>query len=262
MSSKPLVSVVVPTHNDSKYIKEAMSSIVNQTYDNLEIVVVDDFSSDNTVEIIKAFNDKRIRIIRNESNRGAAYSRNIGIKNCTGDYISFMDGDDVWSLDKTEEQIKFMLDNDYVFTSCLYSFMSEDGQSLDKYMSAPKKVTHRKFLKTDYIGCITTMYKKDIYPDLAIPEDIYKRNDYALWIKLSEHADCYTLPLILAAHRNRKGSISSVNKFSLIKHHRELFKKLYNFNKIKCEYYALRNVFYYAIRKMFYVKRIKSDAKV
>lgn len=262
MNDKPLVSVVVPTHNDSKYIKEAIFSIVNQTYANLEIVVVDDFSNDNTVEIIKSFNDKRIKIIHNDCNRGAAYSRNVGIKNCTGDYVSFMDGDDVWDLNKTQEQVKFMLDNNYFFTSCLYSFMNEDGQSFGKYMSSPKKVTHKKFLKTDYIGCITTMYKREIYPDLEIPENIFKRNDYALWIKLSERADCYTIPLILAIHRNRKGSISSVNKLSLVRYHRELFEKLYGFNKVKSSFYAFRNVFYYLIRKLFYVKRMKNDAKV
>ena len=262
MNNKPLVSVVVPTHNDSKYIKVAMSSIINQTYDNLEIVVVDDFSTDDTVKIIESFNDKRIKIIRNDSNRGAAYSRNVGIKNSTGDYVSFMDGDDVWSLNKTEQQVSFMLDKGYVFTSCLYSFMAEDGSSLAKYMSSPKKVTHKKFLKTDYIGCITTMYKREICPHLEIPDNIYKRNDYALWIKLSEYADCYTFPLILASHRNRKGSISSVNKFLLIRYHREVFQKLYGFNSIKSSLYAFRNVFYYLIRKLFYVKRMKNDAKV
>ena len=260
--NKPLVSVVVPTHNDSKYISEAIASIVNQTYDNLEIIVIDDFSTDNTVEIIESFNDKRIKIIRNDTNRGAAYSRNIGIKNCTGEYISFMDGDDIWSLNKTEEHVNFMQKNNYVFTSCLYSFMSEDGKSLGKYMSSPKKVTHKKFLKTDYIGCITTMYKREICPNLEIPDNIYKRNDYALWIKLSEYADCYIFPLILACHRNRKGSISSVNKFSLIRYHREVFQKLYGFNNIKSSFYAFRNVFYYLIRKMFYIKRMKNDAKV
>ena len=262
MDNKPLISVVIPTHNDSKYIKEAILSVINQTYNNLEIIVIDDFSSDNTIEIIKSFNDKRIKIIQNDSNKGAAYSRNIGIKNCAGDFISFMDGDDVWSLNKTEEQIKFMKKNNYAFTSCLYSFMGEDGQSLGKYMSSPRKVTHRKFLKTDYIGCITTMYKRDICPNLEIPDGLYKRNDYALWIKLSEYADCYTFPLILAAHRVRKGSISSINKFSLIRYHKEVFQKLYGFNKIKSELFALRNVFYYLIRKTFYTKRIKKSAKV
>lgn len=255
MSNKPLVSVVVPTYNDSKYIKEAMLSIINQTYSNLEIVVVDDFSSDNTVEIIESFNDKRIKIIRNDYNRGAAYSRNIGIKNCAGDYISFMDGDDIWDLKKTEKQIKFMLSNNYVFTSCYYSFMSCDGVHLDRYMSSPRKITHKTFLKTDYIGCITTMYKKEIFPNLEIPEDIYKRNDYALWIKLSECADCYSFPFILATHRNRPGSISSVNKFGLIKYHKTMFQKLYGFSSFKCCLFALRNVFYYAIRRLFYYKK-------
>ena len=80
--------------------------------------------------------------------------------------------------------------------------------------------------------------------------------------KLSERADCYTFPLILATHRNRKGSISSVNKFSLIRYHRDVFEKLYGFNRIKSSFYAFRNVFYYLIRKLFYIKRMKEDAKV
>lgn len=261
MNNCPLVSVVVPTYNDSKFIKEAISSIVQQTYDNLEIIIVDDFSSDNTIHIIESFKDKRIKIIRNESNKGAAYSRNIGIKNCTGEYIAFLDGDDIWNLNKIEEQINFMLKNNYVFTSCLYSFMSEEGKLTGKYMSSPKRITHKMFLKTDYIGCITTMYKKEICPNLEIPNDIYKRNDYALWIKLSEYADCYTFPLILASHRNRRGSISSINKFSLIKYHKELFKKLYGFNGFKSSIFAFRNVFYYVIRKLFYLKRNKHGSK-
>lgn len=262
MSDKPLVSVVVPVHNDSKFIKEAISSIINQSYKNTEIIVVDDFSVDDTVEKVLSFGDKGIKVIKNSSNKGAAYSRNIGIKKCTGEYVSFMDGDDVLDLEKTKKQVEFMLSNNCVFSSCYYSFVDEDGTSLGKYMSSPKKVTHKMFLKTDYIGCITTMYKRDVYPDLEIPDSIFKRNDYALWLKLSEKADCYTFPEILAHHRNRSGSISSGKKVSLIKYHSELFQKLYGFNKIKSNLYALRNVFYYLIRKLFYIKRLKRNAKV
>lgn len=259
MNNQPLVSVVLPVHNDSKYIEESISSVINQTYKNLEIIVIDDFSTDDTVKIVESFNDARIKIIKNDKNRGAAYSRNAGIKHASGDYIAFIDGDDVWDLTKTEKQIEFMLSNNYVFTSCLYSFINEEGKILGKYMSAPKKVTHKKFLKTDYIGCITTMYKKDICPSLSIPDNIYKRNDYALWIKLSEFADCYTFPLVLASHRNRSGSISSVSKFTLIKHHKMMFQKLYKFSGFKSGLYALRNGFYYLIRKVFYLKKMKSN---
>ncbi len=257
MNDKPLVSVVVPTHNDSKYIKEAMSSIVNQTYKNLDIVVVDDFSTDETVSIVNSFNDPRIRIFRNDSNRGAAYSRNRAIKECKGEYISFLDGDDIWDLTKTEKQIDYMLANGYVFCSCFYSFIASDGTQIGKYMSAPKRVTHKHFLKTDYIGCITTIYKKSIFPDLEIPNSLIKRNDYALWIKLSEKADCWSFPIVLAYHRNRDGSISSGKKSKLLKHHKFLFQELYGFGRLKASVYALRNVFYYIVRKMVYLKRIK-----
>lgn len=255
--NQPLVSVVVPTFNDSKYVKECISSIINQTYKNLDVVVVDDCSSDNTVEIVKSFGDSRIRIFENDSNKGAAYSRNRAIKECKGDFIAFLDGDDIWHLNKIEKQIEFMLINKYDFTGCYYSFLNEDGSFTKKYMSAPKKISHRRFLKADYVGCLTVVYKRDIFPDLEIPVDIYKRNDYALWLKLSEKVDCFILPEILASHRNRGGSISSGRKYNLIKYHKIMFNKLYGFNAIKSSIYAYRNALFYVIRRLFYYKKIK-----
>ena len=259
MENKPLVSVIVPTHNVSKFIKETMLSILNQTYDNLEVIIIDDSSNDDTVEKVLEFKDPRIKIIKNTKNMGPAYSRNIGIKEATGDYIAFLDSDDIWDLTKTEKQLKFMVENDYKFSSCFYAFVDESGVSLKKYMSSPKRMTHKSFLKTDYIGCLTVMYKKEAYPKLSIPDDLKKRNDYALWIKLSEKADCYSLPMILASHRVRSGSVSSGSKFKLIKHHKELFQKLYGFGVFKSTIYAWRNGFYYIIRKLFFLKKIKCN---
>lgn len=257
MNYKPLVSVVVPTHNVEKYIKDCLLSVINQTYHELDIVIVDDFSSDNTVEIIKSLNDSRIRIFRNNKNKGAAFSRNLGIEKSNGEYISFLDGDDIWDLNKIEKQIKFMLDNNILFCSCFYDFINDNNIKNGKYMSAPKKITHKQFLKTDYIGCITVIYKKSIYPNLMIPETILKRNDYALWIKLSEKADCYVLPDILASHRTREGSLSSGSKIHLFKFHKLLFQSLYDFNEFKSCFFAFRNVYYYFFRRLFYYKKIR-----
>lgn len=262
MCDMPLVSVVVPTFNDSKFIKETLVSILNQTYTNLDIVVVDDCSSDNTVEVIKTFSDKRIRLFQNNKNKGAAFSRNRAISECLGDYIAFLDGDDLWSLNKIETQVAFMLKNHISFSSTFYSFVDEEGNSLSTYMSSPKKITHKSFLRTDHVGCLTVMYERKVFPNLKIPDDIKKRNDYALWIRLSERCDCYSIPTILAHHRRRFGSISSVSKWKLISYHKELFQKLYGFNKIKSSFYAWRNGFYFLIRKCFYIKKVKNNAKI
>ncbi len=257
MNCKPLVSVIIPTYNVGKYIKNCLLSVINQTYNKLDIVIVDDFSNDNTIEIIKSLNDSRIRIFRNSENKGAAFSRNFGIRMCNGEYISFLDGDDVWDLEKIEKQINFMLENDILFCSCFYDFINESGIKNGNYMSAPKKISHKQFLKTDYIGCITAIYKKSVYPYLSIPETILKRNDYALWIKLSEKTDCYVLPEILASHRIREESLSSGNKISLLKFHKLLFQNLYNFNALKSSFFAFRNAYYYFFRRFFYYKKIR-----
>ena len=99
------VSVIIPVHNSSKYIQECINSVINQTYKNLEIIVIDDKSTDNSVEIIKSIRDKRIKSIELKENVGAALARNKGIELSTGDYICFLDSDDYWYHKKIEKQL-------------------------------------------------------------------------------------------------------------------------------------------------------------
>lgn len=109
MSESGLVSIIMPSYNTGKYIAETINSVLEQTYKNWELLIVDDDSKDNTDEVIKPYlSDKRVRLIKNSKNRGAAISRNRALKEAKGKWIAFLDSDDLWSPEKLENQISFM----------------------------------------------------------------------------------------------------------------------------------------------------------
>ena len=255
-----LVSVIVPTHNCVKFVKKTIDSVLKQTYRNFEIIVIDDCSTDGTPEIVKSILDKRISLFINEKQSGAAFSRNRGISQANGSYVAFLDGDDVWSETKIEEQLSFMKINSYSFSFTNYDVIDENDIPLGLIVSGPKTITHKAFMKTNYVGCSTIMYKRDIYPNLQIPNTIYKRNDYALWLKLSEKACCHHLDKVLTSYRKTSNSLSSGQKKNLIKYHKEMFQKLYQFSYIKASFFALRNVLYYFFRRMKYAKKYNIEA--
>lgn len=252
--NEPLVSIITPVYNDSKFVKQTIESVLNQTYSNFELIIVDDCSNDDSIAIIKSFNDERIKLFINDKNEGAAFSRNRALKNASGEYIAFLDGDDIWDKDKLKKQISFMIENKYLFSYTNYERIDEDTKPLGIFITGPKRVTHKDFIKSDYVGCLTVMYKKSICDNLQIPNDIYKRNDYALWIVLSQFADCYLLNETLSFYRVRGGGISKGGKQKLIKHHVIMFKKILNISTFKAYFYAIRNVFYYFVRSRKYKK--------
>lgn len=250
------ISIIMPAYNSGAYIKESILCVMNQTHQNWELLIVDDFSSDNTIDVIEEFDDKRIVLFKNTSNNGAAYSRNLGISKATGQYIAFLDADDLWDATKLEKQLNFMRTNNYSFSYTNYRVINANGTLTGVFVTGPQKITHKMFVRSDYIGCLTAMYKKDAYEDLQIPSNIYKRNDYALWLKVSERTNCFLLNEILSSYRKTNSGISSTKKTALVKHHVHLFQSLYGFGKIKSTYLAYINVLFYFVRKLKYRKKI------
>ena len=110
-----LVSIVMPNYNSEKYIEATINSVLNQTYQNWELILVDDCSTDNSLEIVRSFDDDRIRILQNEVNSGAAVSRNYALREAQGKWVAFLDSDDLWEPTKLEEQLEFMVENNYAF---------------------------------------------------------------------------------------------------------------------------------------------------
>ena len=254
-----LVSIITPTYNCASFVLKTIDSVLSQTYKSFELIIIDDCSTDNTVNIIESYKDPRIVLLKNKENSGAAYSRNRGINAAKGDYIAFLDGDDIWSPNKLEKQLKFMIDNNYGFSYTNFNTVDENGHLEKYYFTGPKKVTHKMFIKSNYIGCSTAMYKRDIFPDLEISPEIKKRNDYALWLLISTKSDCFLLDDCLASYRINNSGLSKTRKSKLLKHHRIVFEKALNFNKLHSLCCSLINVLFLFIRRIKYRKHYRHE---
>lgn len=250
-----LVSVIMPSYNTSGFIRETIESVLNQTYQNFEIIIVDDCSTDSTDDVVAQINDERIKFIKNEKNSGAAVSRNRALIEAKGKWIAFLDSDDIWHPEKLEKQISFMEKNRYAFTYTEYEEIDEASLPLGTYVTGPKKITKTGMYNYCWPGCLTVMYNRDIVGEIQI-EDIKKNNDYAIWLKAVKKAPCYLLKENLARYRIRSNSISRHNKVKLIKHHYILYRGGENRNCVSSCILTVRNLFFGILKKMFYVKKL------
>jgi glycosyltransferase involved in cell wall biosynthesis len=254
MENYGLVSVIMPTYNCAPYIGETIRSVQSQTYENWEIIIVDDCSTDNTESIVKSINDKRIRYYKNSKNSGAAVSRNFALREAKGRWIAFLDSDDLWAPTKLEHQLRFMVENNYAFSYHNYSEIDEQSKSLGIVISGPKHISKFGMFNYCWPGCLTVMYNREVVGPLEIA-DIKKNNDYAMWLKVIEQAECYLLNENLASYRKRTGSISNHGYTALIKWHYRLFKKAENCNCIIASFNTIRNLIFGVYKKLRYKKR-------
>ncbi|WP_415902812.1 glycosyltransferase family 2 protein [Neptuniibacter sp. QD29_5] len=221
-----LVSIITPVYNSSDFILDSIKSVVNQTVEDWELILVDDCSSDSTAQIIKnyALTDSRVKFFQLEKNSGAAVARNFAINEARGRYIAFLDSDDLWHEEKLSKQLSFMQDNQVAFTYSSYQQIDEEGNSLSE-ISVPSKVGYKQLLKTNVIGCLTVIYDTEMIGKHEMPL-IRKRQDFGLWLKLLKTVDyAYGIKEPLAFYRVRKGSISS-NKLSAAKFTWDLYRKI------------------------------------
>lgn len=254
MSQKELVSIIMPNYNCEKFVYETVKSVIDQTYENWELLFVDDCSTDKSVEIVESFNDSRIRILENPKNSGAAISRNYALREAKGKWIAFLDSDDLWHREKLERQIKFMKDNGYAFSYTYYSIIQANGKKDPYVYTGPKKVTRRKLFNYCYYSTITVMYDREVVGLVQI-EDLKKNNDYALWFEVSKKATCYRFPENLSTYCKRESSISSGSKLKLIKYHYIMFRKGLKKGKITSFFLTLNNLFFGVLKKIFYKKK-------
>ncbi len=233
-----LVSVITPAYNSEKYIEETIKSVINQTYKNWEMIIVDDCSKDNTKEVINRYsmNDDRIKYIKLDVNSGAAVARNKALELSSGRYKAFLDADDLWDSHKLEKQLKFMKDNNYGFTFSQYEMISEDGISLNKQVTVPKTVRYEDILKNTIIGCLTVIIDTDIIGDFRMP-DVRKGQDTMTWTLILRNGHvAYGLQENLAYYRNVKNSISN-NKIKALKRTWSNYRNIEKLPLMKCIYY-------------------------
>lgn len=245
--NEELVSIIMSAYNCEKFIGEAIDSVLNQSYGNWELIIVNDCSVDDTEKVIKeyALKDKRIHYFTNERNFGAAISRNNAIKQAKGRFLAFLDSDDIWKPNKLMKQIDFMLKNNCTFTCTMYDKIDENSNSLNHIIEADKKSDYYGVLKK-CPGNSTIIYDASVLGKHFIP-DIKKRNDYVMWLQVIKKAKfIYGVQEVLGSHRVSGGSLSS-NKKTLVKYHWYVYRKIENLSFA----YSTYLIFYWVLRAVF-----------
>lgn len=250
-----LVSIVMPSYNTSNYIENSIKSVLNQTYRDWELLIVDDCSKDNTDDIVKPYlSDNRIKYLKNSHNMGAALSRNRAIRESTGKYIAFLDSDDTWDSFKLEKQIQFMSKNGFAFT--FTDFVMRVNDKLLPYLyTGPNIVGKIKMTNYCYIFTSTVMYNREKVGMIQI-EDLKKNNDYAMWLLIVKNFSCYRLAENLACYNKHENSISSGSKFKLIKFHYILFRKGMKKGRLISLIFTVNNLFWGVLQKFTHKRKL------
>ena len=253
-----LVSIIMPSWNTARFIAKSIQSVIDQTYQNWELLIVDDCSTDNTDEVVSPFlKDPRVKYFHNEKNSGAALTRNKAIRIAQGEWIAFLDSDDLWSPDKLEKQVRFMEDHGYVLSYTEYEKIDEEDNRLNIHVTGPDVVGRRMMYHYDYIGQLTMMYSVKHFGVIQI-KDIKKNNDYAIRLQLYRKtgAKAYLLKENLAKYRVRKKSISHDKLSKKLRSHYDLFHKCDERPAPIAFWFACRNMVYGLQKKLWYEKRI------
>lgn len=246
---KHLVSIITPTYNSERFISETIEAIQKQTYQNWELLITDDCSTDNTVKIIKEYQktDERIRLFELKENGGAGVARNNSIKEANGRFIAFCDSDDVWEKNKLRKQVTFMLKTQCNLSFSSYDIVDESGNPKGG-VKALGKVTYKIMLRNNYIGCLTAVYDTQKIGKVYMPT-IRKRQDWALWLKvLRKGKVAYGLEESLAVYRDRSNSIST-NKLEMLKYNWSIYKDVEKFSFIHSVWLMVQFLVYYFLKK-------------
>lgn len=211
MENQPLVSVIMPCYNTEKYITQSIQSVLNQTYTNWELIITDGPSLDETATIVKTYceQDPRICLITPTKRNGIADARHRSIQNAKGDFLAFLDSDDIWVSDKLEKQVAFMQSKGYAFTYGNYEIINAEGIATGKTVCNGGVVDYDKYLRNTIIGCGSVMLDKNkIGPILQPAKDV--NDDMALWCSiLRTGIKAYPMDELLYQYRIRNDGASS-----------------------------------------------------
>lgn len=245
-----LVSIITPAYNSKNWILKTYESIKSQTYNNWEWLITDDCSSDETFKLLEelAQQDYRVKIFSNKVNSGAAVSRNNSIKNSNGEFLAFIDSDDLWKPNKLEKQLAFM-GEEINFSFTAYELIGADGVSLNKTVDSSQigSFSYQDMLrKKATIGCSTVMLRKSSFNDISMPL-IRSGQDYALWLKLLKtDSEAFILSLVLTQYRILPDSVSR-NKVKKAKRQWQIYREIESLDFIT----SAINFCFYAWRAIF-----------
>lgn len=233
-----MVSIIVPVYRAAPYIAETIEMVTKQTYQNWELLLIDDHSPDNSAEIIQSIIEKqsgqalshsgdteRIHLIRKEKNEGAARARNTGIERAKGRYIAFLDADDIWFPEKLEKELSFMEEKQAAFAFTAYEFGDEKARGTGKIVKVPERLTYRKALSRTVIFTSTVIFDTAKISKELIRMPAVASEDTATWWKVLRNGyTAYGLNETLAIYRRPVKSLSS-NKFTALKRIWNLYRK-------------------------------------
>ena len=239
---KPTVTIITPAYMCKDSIAKTFNSVIAQTFESWEWIIVDACSDDGTYEYIKSLidNDHRIVLLKTAKNGGSAAARNVGIKASQGRYITFLDSDDLLDNNYLESQLLFMEKHGPIITS---GYRRQTDNSCVDFIPR-KTINYKGELKGNDLSCLTTMYDKETIGDRLFPENIRKREDYVFWLDiLKDGFVAYGNDTILATYVIHKGSKSS-NKFKLIKYNFYVYHKTQKINWFKSWLLVIQWIFY------------------
>jgi teichuronic acid biosynthesis glycosyltransferase TuaG len=254
-----LVSVVMPAHNACPFLEMALYSALGQSYASLEIFVVDDASSDATLETAEgiAATDSRVKVMRSNRKVGAAGARNLAIEASTGRYIAFLDSDDVWERNKLEHQILALRNSNAALSYTAYRKIDEANKVGAVVIDVPEAVTYEKLLRTNVILCSTVIYDTARIGKAFMP-NIAKRQDYGLWLKIlreysresrgqCEHPTAIGVREPLVRYRIRRNSVSS-NKLHAARYQWRVYRQLEHLSWWRSLFYFLHYAFHGTVK--------------
>jgi glycosyltransferase involved in cell wall biosynthesis len=246
-----LVSIIIPNYNGAKYLPYCIQSVLNQTYSNWELIIVDDCSTDNSVSIVDQYikKDSRIQLLKNGTNSGVMKTRNKAVEIAKGDIFAFLDSDDIWHENKLQEQIAiYKMNPNIVLVFSNYEYINIYGDALNKIIKAPIRVTYQMLLKTNYIGCSTATYNAKVLGKRYFYGDV---EDYVLWLSiLKEKYNAINVNKCLVQYRiSQKGSVS-YNKFKRAIMQWDTYRDIEKLSVSKSIYYTIFYI-YYALKKHF-----------
>ena len=252
-----LVSIIMAAYNAEKTIELAIESVLNQTYSNFELLVINDCSKDGTAKLVEAFSakDNRVRLISNEKNSGVSYTRKHGLEEANGSWIAILDSDDAWTPEKLEKQIELQrrTNADLLFTGS--AFMDSEGHPIDWYLHAPAEVTYRQLLKQNVLSNSSALVRKELYSRYyAIGDDMHE--DFAIWLSiLKDGKKAYGVDEPLLIYRIAKSSKSG-NKVKAAKMNWNTYRYV-GLNLIEAAYYEC----WYMVKGFLKYRNIKDSKK-
>ena len=252
--NKPTVSIITPSYNSDRFIAQTVTSVLNQSFTNWEMIIVDDCSTDKTVEVVLEFDDPRIKLHILSKNSGAGIARNTALEMASGRYIAFLDADDLWKEKKLERQIDFLSSNNLPFTFSFYDCIDEEGNDLSRTVGAPQPLSYRELFFCNYVGNLTGIYDSDIFGKIEITS-VRKRQDWIMWLTiLKQIKKASVIPESLALYRIRKDSISA-SKRSLMRHNYLVYRNFHKLSPVMSGICMIGFLFTQFLIKPRYIKR-------